>query len=403
MRLSRFLFVFVCFCLFSCVRTIPKPETPRTALSVVDSPAFSDDLDIKSLLNAIDKSILSLSKRSQTQEVIFGPLTVTNAELIKSLKDFRKAVNTFGLSNELYNYIEKNYYILKPPAKDALVTGYFEASLKGSRKKSEKFSYPLYKRPPELVTINLSQFPILSRFEGLPATIRGRVVEDKILPYYSREEIDYKDALKDRQLELLWVEDPIDAFFLHIQGSGIVTLDSGEKVRVNYADKNGQPYRAIGRLLVEQGILSKENVSMQSIKSFLRNNPGKAREVFTYNPSYIFFREVKEGPIGSLGVPLTPNRSIATDKSLFPQGALAFIKTEKPVFNESARIIGWKKYSRFVLNQDTGGAIKGTAKVDLFTGYGPESEQVAGVMKQSGDLYFLIKKNFQPLYTKQQS
>ena len=392
-RLSKFILLSSLLLLFtlSCVRKTPIPYTRSTALRVVDTPMFEDDLNKDSLIEAIDQSLRAYSKIAANKKFIYGPLEVSTQDLIKSLNDFKDALNMYGLTEGLYNYIDKYYYTLSPSEKKTLFTGYFEASLRGSRKKSAKYYYPLYKRPDNLITINLTEFPILSKFTGLPVTIRGRFnASKKIIPYYTRNEIDYTGILKGQ--ELIWVDDHIDAFFLHIQGSGIVTLENGEKVRVNYADKNGQPYKSIGKLLLEKGILTRKNVSMQAIKNYLRNNPDKIKEVFNYNPSYVFFREVKEGPIGSLGVPLTAHRSIATDKSLFPSGSLVYIRTAKPVFTKDGQLLRWENFGRFVLNQDTGGAIKGVKRVDLFTGYGKESALFAGHMKQSGEFYFLLRK-----------
>ncbi|MCP4230942.1 MAG: murein transglycosylase, partial [bacterium] len=198
-----------------------------------------------------------------------------------------------------------------------------------------------------------------------------------------------------KDLEMVWIDNPVDVFFLQIQGSGIVYLDNGEKVRVNYAESNGHPYRAIGRLLLDKGVLTRENVSMQSIRKYLADHPGEMEEIFNYNPSYVFFREVAEGPVGSLGVPVTPYRSIATDRNLFPRGALCYIETEVPVFDEDGQVKEWKPYRGFVLNQDTGGAIRTPRRVDLFTGHGDASELVAGHMKQKGMFYFLIKKQLE--------
>ena len=191
---------------------------------------------------------------------------------------------------------------------------------------------------------------------------------------------------------LAFADNPIDVFFLHIQGSGIVTLDNGETLRVNYDESNGQPYYAIGKWLVQQEILTLENVSMQSIREYLEKHPDELEEIFITNPSYVFFRVVDEGPMGSIGVPVTAFRSIATDAYLFPRGALCYVETQIPVFDDRDKITGWQAYSGFVLNQDTGGAIRGPGRVDLFTGYGKKSKLIAGHMKQFGTFYFLVKK-----------
>ena len=265
--------------------------------------------------------------------------------------------------------------------------------LKGSYSRSKKFNYPIYRRPENLLQVELSAFPFFSKFPGLPETVRGRLTDKmRVVPYYSRKEIDSEQKLAGAGLELLWVESPVDAFFLHIQGSGIVELEDGSRILVGYSDQNGQPYQAIGKLLVERGALSKELVSMQSIKNYLHAHPEQQPELFSFNPSYVFFKLGGADPIGNIGVPLTAQRSIATDSRLFPKGSLALIKTQKPIFDQNLNITGWIEFSRLVLNQDTGGAIRGPRRVDLFAGFGAEAEAMAGQLRQQGELYFLVKK-----------
>ncbi len=181
-------------------------------------------------------------------------------------------------------------------------------------------------------------------------------------------------------------------FFLHIQGSGIVKMKNGEEMYVGYDSSNGHVYRSIGKLLLDEGKLNKEEISMQSIKKYLKENPGEIDRVLLYNPSYVFFKEKKDIAIGYVGVPLIDARAIATDTRLFPQGALAFVEASKPEVVEKGEIKQWVKFSRFVLNQDTGGAIKGPGRVDFFWGKGEYAEIAAGHMKHQGRLYFLVKK-----------
>jgi membrane-bound lytic murein transglycosylase A len=172
----------------------------------------------------------------------------------------------------------------------------------------------------------------------------------------------------------------------------MVRLDDGALVRVNYAAANGRPYRSIGKLLIDRGEVSREEMSMQRIRSYLDDHPEQLEEILSHNPSYVFFRIAERGPLGNISVPLTGGRSIATDSRLFPKGALAFIVSEKPVIDEKGKILRWEPFSRFVVNQDTGGAIRGPARVDLFWGEGKIAEIAAGHMKQMGKLFFLVKK-----------
>jgi membrane-bound lytic murein transglycosylase A len=260
--------------------------------------------------------------------------------------------------------------------------------LKASTVETAEYCYPIYRVPKDLLFINLEKFK--DRYKG--ERLVARIEKNEVVPYYNREEIDGEGALKGRGLEIAWFSDPVDIFFLHIQGSGKICPVGGSCFQVSYALSNGRPYRSIGKYLMDRGRVLPGNVSAQAIKQYLRDNPEEMREVLFYNESYVFFRTVKEGPVGSLDVPVTAGRSIATDQTIFPKGALAFIRTRKPVLDSEGRILSWLSFSRFVLNQDTGGAITGPGRVDLFCGSGDEAGAVAGYMKEEGELYFLVKK-----------
>jgi membrane-bound lytic murein transglycosylase A len=221
----------------------------------------------------------------------------------------------------------------------------------------------------------------------------GRLSEKKVIPYFSRDEIDFNAALANRGLEIVWVNDSVAAFFMHIQGSAVVELNDGNRIQVGYASKNGHPYRPIGKWLIDNQIMKKEDVSMQNIMKYLYDHPDAQRDIYRYNPSYVFFQEYAEGPIGAANVPIVGGRSIATDLSLFPKGGLAYIETEAPSARTTeADPIEWKRYQRFMVNLDTGGAIRGADRVDIFTGYGEEAELMAGPLNRRGKLFFLVAK-----------
>jgi len=371
-----------------------KTWTSENSLSQVHSPELKDGNDLSSLILAIENSLIYLNKKEEHKTINFGKDKYSIKQIKDSLEDFKKKLEAFGFSEKFFNYIKENYTFYNSNAEKVLFTGYYEAGLSGSYKQSDIYKYPIYKKPENLVRIDLKDFTFFKDKKELHKVLKGRLTKaNKIIPFYSRDEIDYKKVLDDKKLEILWVDDQIDLFFLQIQGSGIVQMDDGSSVRVNYSENNGHPYRAIGRYLVDNNYMELKDVSMQSIRKFLKDNPEKTQEIFNYNPSYVFFREVKEGPIGSIGVPLTPYRSIATDKNIFPRGALCFIKTKIPVFNEKDELIEWKEFISFVLNQDTGGAIRSPGRVDIFTGFGKESELKAGYMKEYGQLLFLMKNN----------
>jgi membrane-bound lytic murein transglycosylase A len=199
-------------------------------------------------------------------------------------------------------------------------------------------------------------------------------------------------VLEDKNLEIAWARDPIDVFFLHIQGSGILRFENGEYIRVNYNGQNGRPYLSVGRMLIEQGKISSEGMSMAAIRKYLEEHPEELTRILYANPSYVFFRKAEAGSHGSIGVRLTAGRSVATDARLFPKGALVFLESKKPLLDGKGNIGLWKSYTRFGLNQDTGGAIRGPGRVDVFWGGGTFAQAAAGYTKQSGKLYFLVLK-----------
>ncbi len=273
---------------------------------------------------------------------------------------------------------------------DGLITGYYEPLLKGSRKPSGRYRYPLYATPDELLVVDLGEvYPELRNMR-----LRGRLQGRKVVPYYSRAEIENglgkgTAALQGR--ELAWVEDAVELFFLQIQGSGRVELENGEIMRVGYAEQNGHPYKSIGRLLVERGELALEKASMQGIKAWGQKNPNKLNELLQQNPSYVFFRELPAdlpGPLGALGVPLTAGRSLAIDPRAIPQGAPVFLATTWPNSD--------RQLQRLMVAQDTGGAIKGGVRADFFWGFGPEAGNQAGKMKQSGKMWVLMPNGYTP-------
>jgi membrane-bound lytic murein transglycosylase A len=259
-----------------------------------------------------------------------------------------------------------------------LFTGYYEPLLRGAREPGGPYTVPLRHRPPDLVMVDLGLFRPAWRGER----IAGRVVDGRLQPYESRTMIE-SGALDRYGLAFLWVDDPVDAFFLEIQGSGRVELPDGSQVRVGYDGQNGQPYVAIGRLLVERGILERDAVSMQSIRAWIKSNPEAGAALMAENPSYVFFRESEgDGPIGAEGAVLTPGRSLAVDRSFVPLGV--------PIWLDAGE--GADRIQRLMIAQDTGGAIRGPVRGDVFWGFGPEAEARAGTMKAEGTCYLLLPK-----------
>lgn len=279
------------------------------------------------------------------------------------------------------------YQVFNPDGSSlGLITGYYEPRLTGSRVKTGRFHYPLYAAPDDMLAIDLSE--VYPQLKGM--RLRGRLQGRRIVPYYSRAEIDDgRAALQGR--ELFWVEDAVDLFFLQIQGSGRIELPDGSLVKVGYAEQNGHPYVSIGKKLVEMGELKLEEASMQGIKNWARQYPEKLPALLAQNPSYVFFRELPNGlsaPLGALGVPLTEAYSIAVDPRTVPLGAPVFLSTTYPNTSEPL--------NRLMVAQDTGGAIKGAVRADFFWGFGEQAGTQAGRMKQSGQMWVLFPKGAEP-------
>ena len=271
------------------------------------------------------------------------------------------------------------YAVVAPDGtRDGLVTGYYEPVLAGSRTRSEGYSQPIYGVPDDLVVVDLAgQYPELRGMR-----LRGRLNGRRLEPYYSRGQIDAGDNGFHAPV-IAWVADPVELFFLQIQGSGQVQLDTGERIRVGYADQNGHPYRSLGRHLVESGELSLDQASMQGIKAWAAANPERLRAALDYNASYVFFRELPaaQGPIGAQGVPLEPGYSVAIDPTYVPLGAPLYVATTYPLSPDPLE--------RVVMAQDTGGAIRGAVRADLYWGSGPEAGTVAGRMRQPARVWIL--------------
>jgi membrane-bound lytic murein transglycosylase A len=262
-----------------------------------------------------------------------------------------------------------------------LFTGYYEPEVSGSRRRRPG-AVPLHQRPPDLVMVELGEFA-----EDLRGRrTAGRVEQGRLVPYATRAEI-LRGALEGRRLELLWIDDPVDAFFLQVQGSGRVNLAEGGVARVGFAGQNGHPYVPIGRVLVDRGAMTLEQVSMQSIRAWLAANPAEAGAVMDRNPSYVFFREIRglapnEGPPGAFGVPLTPERSIAVDRAFIPLGIPVFIDVPHPLTGQP-----WR---RTLMAQDVGGAVRGPVRGDVFWGWGAAAGEAAGRMRARGAWWLLL-------------
>lgn len=339
--------------------------------SYADLPGWAND-DLREAWPAFVNSCSALRNKAEWREVCTNLRSVDAKET--------SAIRAFFEANFL------PYQVAHLDGKtEGLVTGYYEPLLKGSRNKGGIYQTALYAVPNDLLTIDLgSVYPDLKNMR-----LRGRLVGNKVVPYASRADI--LPFLSGK--ELVWVDDPVDAFFLQIQGSGRVQLDgSGETIRLAYADQNGHPYKSIGRYLVDKGELTLDQASAQGIKAWIAKNPSRQDELLNANPSMVFFKEEKLldpsiGPKGALGVPLVPQRSIAVDPTQLPLGAPVFLSTTMPLSSNPLQ--------RLMMAQDTGGAIRGAVRADFFWGFGREPGELAGRMKQRGAMWLLLPKAFE--------
>jgi membrane-bound lytic murein transglycosylase A len=350
-----------------------QPPAPPSKTSFVpgtfaDLPGWQRD-DLRAAWPAFQSSCSVIGKRADWKEACSIARTVNAND--------ERAVRLF-----FETFLVPHRVVAPDGTGTGLVTGYYEPLLRGARRQGGPYQTPLYKVPDDMLTIDLAG--VYPELKG--KRLRGRLQGKKVVPYASREEI-ARSGLGGK--ELLWVDDPVEAFFLEVQGSGRVQLDSGETVRVAYADQNGHPYKSIGKWLIEQGELTSEQASAQGIKAWIAGHPTRRQELLNVNPSYVFFREERlpdpnVGPKGSLGVPLTPQRSVAVDTTQIPSGVPLYLST-----TQAASEI---PLQRLVMAQDTGGAIRGAIRVDFFFGFGTEAAENAGRMKQAGQVWVLLPR-----------
>jgi membrane-bound lytic murein transglycosylase A len=354
-------------------KPVEKPaEKPLQAADWSDLPGW-DEADRESLLPAFDAFMASCRslERQETWAAVCASARTADREQLRPW--FEAQFRPWQLVNP-------------DGGRTGLITGYYEPVVKGSRNHKKPFSVPVFGVPDDLITVELAD--LYPELKGM--RLRGRIEGRKLLPYYSRAEWARQEARRAENA-LMWVEDPIDFFFLQIQGSGQVQLDDGSRVRIGYAEQNGHPYRSIGKWLIDQGELRADQASMQGIKQWVKTHPLKVQELLNANPSMVFFRELPvegSGPPGALGLPLTPERSIAVDPRGTPLGAPVWLVTTRPLSEAPLR--------RLMLAQDTGGAIRGPVRADFFWGSGPDAGDLAGRMRQKGQMWALMPRSYAP-------
>ena len=367
----------------------PEPaRSPEGALVEVapgEVPAFRDDLDLGGLEEAVGQSLVYVRRvlsADPARTVAFGSARVPLARVHATLERFLEIVRSRPSPAQLDAAVRREFRVLRSIGDGrgtVLFTGYYLPELRGALERGGPFQVPLHRAPDDLVTARARDFPQLSE------DVVGRVEGGRLLPYPTRAEI-AKGALHGKRAELLFVDSAVDAFFLEVQGSGIVRLPDGTARVVTFAGKNGHRYAAVGAELVRRGAMTREALSLQSIKAWLLANPSEQEAVLATNPSYVFFR-FADAALGSIGVPVTAGRTIATDFRVYPKGALAFVASERAADETGSTFV---PFSRFVLDQDTGGAIRTSERVDLFFGSGAYAESAAGRMRHPGALFYLL-------------
>jgi membrane-bound lytic murein transglycosylase A len=355
---------------------LPKPtEKPLQAADWGDLPGWSDD-DPGIVFAAFIASCRSLERQAQWKSVCSAARSVSDRSAPALRAWFEAQFRPWALVNP-------------DGSRTGLITGYYEPILKGSRSESRDYRYPVFGPPDDLIVVELAElYPELKHMR-----LRGRIEGRKLVPYYSRAEWAPQESGRAPEA-LAWIDDPIDLFFMQIQGSGQVQLTDGNRVRLNYADQNGHPYRSIGRWLIERGELKAEQASMQGIKSWAKANPSRLAEVLNANPSLVFFRELPvegSGPQGAMGLALTPERSLAVDPRHVPLGAPIWLATTRPNSGPSSE----QALTRLMLAQDTGGAIRGVVRADFYWGSGVDAGNQAGKMRQQGRMWVLMPRSYE--------
>ena len=356
-------------------------KKPSEAITAAPTPEFFRALDLS--VGYYDR----LSKKNTLFN--YGDQNYTAAQMRDSLLLFKKYAASMD-KEALLAKLDQDFllYESKNEKDSALLTGYYAPMLKGSLTKSDEFYAPLYLYPQDLITADLKRFPTSNSVRDIAGKIEGK----SLVPYYTREEID-NGALKEKPL--LYLSSKVDAFLLEVQGSGIIEVD-GVKRYVGYAGKNGHPYTSIGKVIADEKLMNSDKVNMQTMKEFLEENPKIRDYVLNKNKSYVFFKfNEKEGIFGNIGLSLTAKESVAMDNELLPKGALAFIKTVVPKKIEGQKVVARTErepFEKFVMVQDTGGAIRGGGRVDIYFGEGDEALFYAGQTASKGEVYLLVAK-----------
>jgi membrane-bound lytic murein transglycosylase A len=396
--MKRFILFLLILFLVSCAEVAQKGDKTSNAKSNCDCPKIKTEKEDLAkipdygLLKKSDWSAIESSFESDNV-LLTWTAWLRSCSVLKQKDTWKKVCDLADDIKEpsdenIKNYFKKYFNLYSATNMDGsdtgTITGYYQPILKGSKVKTSHYKVPLYTTPKDLITVDLSEvYPELKS-----KRLRGKLAGNKLIPYLSRAEIDGQGSPLAGN-EIVWVEDPVEAFFLEIQGSGIIQFDNGEAMQIGYADQNGYPFKAIGSTLVQKKEITMAEASMEGIKNWARKNITKLRDFLNMNASYVFFRKLPNdlpGPIGALGVSIEAERSVAIDPKFVPLGAPIFLSTTQPNTNEPLE--------RLMVAQDTGGAIRGGVRADFYWGSGHEAGRKAGSMKQQGKIWTLLPRDY---------
>ena len=396
--MKRFILFLLILFLVSCAEVAQKGDKTSNAKSNCDCPKIKTEKEDLAkipdygLLKKSDWSAIESSFESDNV-LLTWTAWLRSCSVLKQKDTWKKVCDLADDIKEpsdenIKNYFKKYFNLYSATNMDGsdtgTITGYYQPILKGSKVKTSHYKVPLYTTPKDLITVDLSDvYPELKS-----KRLRGKLAGNKLIPYLSRAEIDGQGSPLAGN-EIVWVEDPVEAFFLEIQGSGIIQFDNGEAMQIGYADQNGYPFKAIGSTLVQKKEITMAEASMEGIKNWARKNITKLREFLNMNASYVFFRKLPNdlpGPIGALGVSIEAERSVAIDPKFIPLGAPVFLSTTQPNTSEPLE--------RLMIAQDTGGAIRGGVRADFYWGSGDEAGRKAGSMKQQGKIWTLLPRDY---------
>ncbi len=367
-----------------------KNPTPIPGFFSKTPKVFIDDLDQASLKKVILNQLKTMEFIDPSKTQRLGDLMVTNGWLKETLVSFLNLTNENLPPNEFSQRLREEFIIHrvgKGKRKKILFTGYYAPMMKASRIKTDKYRYPIYKLPepssePQLIGRS-KKYSI--RKSSAPKTQAWRK--------YTRKQIDGDGILIDRKLEIAWLSDDVDRFFLHIQGSGQLQFVDGTSMGAHFSGTNDYEFGGLGKRMIKDGVIDLSQGSMQGIKKYFKKHPEDIQKYFFYNKRYVFFKLSNKGnPRGSGGGELIGGRSIATDKKIYPAGGLAFVKLRKPILNKENEIIKWENFSRFMVDQDTGNAIRGKGRADFYFGMGDIAGAKAGHFHERGDVFYIVKK-----------